>query len=129
MKPWGVSELIYDKLTGLMTPFHFYESAKRVKSWADRKGQPLSVIAIRLPEMTDDALVNSARKLNSELRGGDLLARMGERTFVLLLLGDVEGAGHLIFRLANTIKPKLDFSRTFFSKDETIVEALNRLGV
>ena len=129
MKPWGVSELIYDKLTGLMTPFHFYESAKRVKSWADRKGQPLSVIAIRLPAMTDDALVNSARKLNSELRGGDLLARMGERTFVLLLLGDEEGAGHLIFRLANTIKPKLDFSKTSFSEDETLVEALNRLGV
>ena len=129
MKPWRVSELIYDKLTGLMTPFHFYESAKRVKSWADRKGQPLSVIAIRLPEMTDDALVNSARKLNSELRGGDLLARMGERTFVLLLLGDQEGARHLIFRLANTIKPKLDFSSTFFSEDETLVEALNRLGV
>ena len=129
MKPWGVSELFYDKLTGLMTPFHFYESAKRVKSWADRKGQPLSVIAIRLPEMTDDALVNSARKLNSELRGGDLLARMGERTFVLLLLGDEEGAGHLIFRLANTIKPKLDFSKTSFSEDETLVEALNRLGV
>lgn len=124
-----MSELIYDKLTGLMTPFHFYESAKRVKSWADRKSQPLSVIAIRLPEMTDDELVNSARKLNSELRGGDLLARMGERTFVLLLLGDQEGAGHLIFRLANTIKPKLDFSSTFFSEDETIVEVLNRLGV
>lgn len=112
-----------------MTPFHFYESAKRVKSWADRKGQPLSVIAIRLPEMTDDALVNSARKLNSELRGGDLLARMGERTFVLMLLGDQEGAGHLIFRLANSIKPKLDFSCTSLNEDETLVSALNRLGV
>lgn len=73
-----------------MTPFHFYESAKRVKSWANRKGQALAVIAIRLPEMNDDVLVDCARKLNSELRGGDLLARMGERTFVLLLLGDVE---------------------------------------
>jgi GGDEF domain-containing protein len=124
-----VSELIYDKLTGLMTPFHFYESAKRVKSWADRKGQALAIIAIRLPEMPDDALVDCARKLNSELRGGDLLARMGERTLVLLLLGDEVGAGHLIFRLANTIKPKLEFSSTFFSKDESLIEALNRLGV
>ena len=129
MKPKGVSELMYDKLTGLMTPFHFYESAKRVKSWANRKGQALALIAIRLPEVSDDVLVDSARKLNSELRGGDLLARMGERTFVLLLLGDEEGAGHLIFRLANTIKPKLDFSSTFFSEGETLVEALNRLGV
>jgi GGDEF domain-containing protein len=124
-----VSELIYDKLTGLITPFHFYESAKRVKSWADRKGQALAIIAIRLPEMPDDALVDCARKLNSELRGGDLLARMGERTLVLLLLGDEVGAGHLIFRLANTIKPKLEFSSTFFNKDESLIEALNRLGV
>lgn len=112
-----------------MTPFHFYESAKRVKSWADRKGQALAIIAIRLPEMPDDALVDCARKLNSELRGGDLLARMGERTLVLLLLGDEVGAGHLIFRLANTIKPKLEFSSTFFNKDESLIEALNRLGV
>ncbi|MFM7500749.1 MAG: diguanylate cyclase domain-containing protein [Actinomycetota bacterium] len=124
-----MSELMYDKLTGLMTPFHFYESAKRVKSWANRKGQALALIAIRLPEISDDVLVDCARKLNSELRGGDLLARMGERTFVLLLLGDEEGAGHLIFRLANTIKPKLDFSSTFFSENETLVEALNRLCV
>ncbi|NCV44727.1 MAG: diguanylate cyclase, partial [Actinobacteria bacterium] len=79
--------------------------------------------------MSDDLLVDCARKLNSELRGGDLLARMGERVFVLLLLGDEEGAGHLIFRLANTIKPKLEFSSTLFKADETLVRALNRLGV
>jgi GGDEF domain-containing protein len=125
----GVSELMYDKLTGLMTPFHFYESAKRVKSWANRKGQALAIISIRVPEISDDELVSCARKLNSELRGGDLLARMGERTFVLLLLGDEEGAGHLIFRLSNTIKPRLEFSTTAFSEDESLVDALNRLGV
>jgi GGDEF domain-containing protein len=120
---------MYDRLTGLMTPFHFYESAKRVSSWANRKGQALAIIAIHLPEMTDDLLVDCARKLNSELRGGDLLARMGERVFVLLLLGDEEGAGHLIFRLANTIKPKLEFSLTSFQANENLVQALNRLGV
>ena len=124
-----MSELMYDKLTGLMTPFHFYESAKRVKSWANRKGQSLAIIAIQLPEISDDLLVACARKMNSELRGGDLLARMGDRTFVLLLLGDEEGAGHLIFRLSNTIKPKLEFSSTYFGEDENLVDALNRLGV
>ena len=112
-----------------MTPFHFYESAKRVKSWANRKGQALAIIAIQLPEISDDLLVACARKMNSELRGGDLLARMGERTFVLLLLGDEEAAGHLIFRLSNTIKPKLDFKSILFDEDENLVDALNRLGV
>lgn len=120
---------MYDKLTGLMTPFHFYESAKRIKSWANRKGQALAVIAIQLPEMSDDLLVECARKLNRELRGGDLLARMGERTLVLLLLGDQEAAGHLIFRLSNTIKPKLEFSSTEFAEGEMLVNALDRLGV
>lgn len=120
---------MYDGLTGLMTPFHFYESAKRTKSWAIRKGQPLALISIQLPEMSDDSLVECARKLNSELRGGDILARIGDRTFVLLLLGDQEGAGHLIFRLANTIKPELEFASTFFHEEENLVEALNRLGI
>lgn len=120
---------MYDELTGLMTPFHFYESAKRIKSWANRKGQALAVIAIQLPEMSDDLLVECSRKLNRELRGGDLLARMGERTLVLLLLGDQEAARHLIFRLSNTIKPKLEFSSTEFSENEMLADALNRLGV
>lgn len=126
---WLVSEQMYDEMTGLMTPFHFYESAKRVKSWADRKGQALAVISIHLPKLSDDSLVHAARKLNSELRGGDLLARMGEQVFVLLLLGDEEAAGHLIFRLSNTIKPRLAFNRTSLGESETLVDALCRLGV
>ena len=120
---------MYDEMTGLMTPFHFYESAKRVKSWADRKGQALAVISIHLPNLSHDALVHAARTLNGELRGGDLLARMGEQVFVLLLLGDEEGAGHLIFRLSNTIKPRLEFNSTSLSESETLVDALSRLGV
>lgn len=124
-----VNELMYDEMTGLMTPFHFYESAKRVKSWADRKGQALAVISIHLPNLSDDALVHAARTLNKELRGGDLLSRMGEQVFVLLLLGDEEAAGHLIFRLSNTIKPRLEFNSTSLGESETLVNALSRLGV
>lgn len=124
-----MSELIFDELTGLMTPYHFYESAKRLRSWADRKDQPLSLISIRIPEMSDDALVACARALNDELRGGDLLSRMGERVFVLLLVGDEVGAGHLVFRLSNTIKPKLSFATTWLSKEEEITVGLDRLCV
>ena len=124
-----MSELIFDELTGLMTPYHFYESARRLRAWANRKNQPLSLISIQLPVMDDDGLVACARELNHELRGGDLLARMGERNFVLLLVGDEIGAGHLVFRLSNTIKPKLNFSTTELSMDEDLAEGLHRLGV
>jgi GGDEF domain-containing protein len=124
-----MSELIFDELTGLMTPYHFYESARRIRSWAERKDQALSLIAIRIPEMSDDALVECARSLNNELRGGDLLARMGERVFVLLLVGDEVGAGHLVFRLSNIIKPKLSFTTTFLSTKEEITAGLDRLGI
>ena len=125
----SVGELIFDELTGLMTPYHFYESAKRLRSWADRKDQPLALISIRIPPMSDDELVACARALNYELRGGDLLARMGERVLVLLLVGDEEGAGHLLFRLSNKVKPKLEFAITRLSKNEDLVLGLDRLGV
>lgn len=122
-------ELIYDELTGLMTPFHFYESAKRLLSWADRRDQPLSIISIQIPEMSDDALVECARALNNELRGGDLLARMGKRVFVLLLVGDEVAAGHLVFRLSNSIKPRLKYATTWLSKGEEITLGLDRLAI
>jgi GGDEF domain-containing protein len=128
-KPCDVHEGVYDKSTGLMTPYYFYESSMRVKSWANRKGQALAIISIQLPDISEDLIVECARKINRELRGGDLLARMGEQTFVLLLLGDEEAAGHLIFRLSNLVKPSLQFSRTLFQESEDLSDALCRLGV
>lgn len=124
-----MSALIYDELTGLITPFYFYESAKRLRSWADRKGQALSLISIKLPDLEDDQIVACARKLSNELRGGDLLTRMGNQLFVLLLLGDRTGAEHLVFRLTHTIKPRLNYEATEIDKDETLVKALERLAV
>lgn len=124
-----MSALIYDELTGLITPFYFYESAKRLRSWADRKGQALSLISIKLPDLEDDQIVACASKLSNELRGGDLLTRMGNQLFVLLLLGDRIGAEHLIFRLTHTVRPKLNYEATEIEKDETLVKALERLAV
>lgn len=120
---------IYDEMTGLITPFYFYESAKRLRSWADRKGQALSLISIKLPDLSDDQLVSCARNLNNELRGGDLLTRMGDQLFVLLLLGDRNGAEHLIFRLTHRIRPKLIYEATEIGAGESLVEALERLAV
>lgn len=124
-----MSELLYDPATGLMTPFHFYESAKRVRSWADRREQPLALIAISLAGKDEDVKVACARSLLSELRGGDLLCRIGDENFVLLMLGDAKAAGHLVFRLANQIKPRLEYRTREIGRDEDLVSALAALAV
>ena len=124
-----MSDLIHDSLTGLMTPYYFYESAWRLRSWANRRAQPLSLIAIDLQGISLDDLVRCARELNAELRGGDLLARMQDKRFLLLLLGDLQSAHHLIFRLSNRIKPKLKFQATELSADEDLLKALERLDI
>lgn len=112
-----------------MTPFYFYESAWRLRSWANRREQPLSLIAIDLQGIPLDDLIRCARELNSELRGGDLLARMQQEKFLLLLLGNLQSANHLIFRLSHRIKPKLQFQATELTSDENIVTAMIRIGI
>lgn len=124
-----MSELIHDPLTGLMTPFYFYESARRLQAWASRREQPLALISIKLSGLSEDEITRCAHELTEELRGGDLLARIGMEAFALLLLGDLTGANHLIFRLENKIKPRLDFNATQIQSDETLVTALERLEI
>ncbi len=122
-------EGIYDPLTGLLAPLYFYESSNRLLSWANRTNRSTSLISIRLGEMPEDDLVRCATELNAELRGGDLLARMNEKTLVLLLIGDKLGADQLVFRLRNTIKFDLTFAAVEIADDEDLVSALARLGV
>ena len=122
-------EGIYDPLTGALAPRFFYESSKRLISWANRTNRQTAVIAIRHDELSDDELIKFATDLSSELRGGDLLARMNQKTFVLLLIGDQLGAEQLIFRLKNVVKFNLEFKSVELNQGEDIVTALTRLGV
>lgn len=122
-------EGVYDPLTGLLAPQYFYESSERLVSWAQRTDRPTSLIAIRLGNLSDDDIVNCATQINSELRGGDLLARMQERVFILHLLGDELGAKQLVFRLQNKVKLNVEFQITQIKSGEKLTQALNRLGV
>ena len=124
-----MSNLIHDSLTGLMTPYYFYESAWRLRSWANRREQPLSLIAIDLRGIPLDDLIRCARELTAELRGGDLLARMQREKFLLLLLGNLQSANYLIFRLSHRIKPKLQFQATELGAEENLSEALSRIEI
>lgn len=124
-----MDESLFDPLTGLMTPYHFYESARRLRSWAERRGQELALIAIDLTGIDEEGMARAARALLQELRGGDLLARIGANNFALLLVGDTEAAGHLIFRLGHRVKPKLVYRATSVLKGEELTGPLARLGV
>lgn len=119
----------YDPLTGLMAPVHFYESSERLLSWAERSHHPVSIIAMRLSAINEDDLVRCARHISSELRGGDLLARMSAYDFALLLLGDSLGAEQLIFRLRNTIKASIGYEHTQIEVGESVVDGLARLNI
>jgi GGDEF domain-containing protein len=119
----------FDPLTGLMTPVYFYESLSRLRSWAQRSDNPVTLIAINLKGLSDDQLLKAARDLNSELRGGDLLARMAPSRFLLALVADQLGARQFLFRITNKLKTASNFQLLELSPSKDLAEALNEIDI
>ena len=119
----------FDPLTGLMTPVYFYESLSRLRSWAQRSDNPVTLIAINLKGLSDDQLLKAARDLNSELRGGDLLARMAPSRFLLALVADHQGARQFLFRITNKIKAASNYQLLELSTSKDLAEALNEIDI
>lgn len=122
-------EGVYDPLTGLLAPVFFYESAQRLSSWAQRTNRPTTLISIKLGELSDDELLKTATVISNELRGGDLLARMSEKIFVLYLLGDKLGAEQLIFRLRNKCEAELVIAAIEVEPEAGLIPAMKHLGI
>jgi len=119
----------FDPLTGLMTPVYFYESLHRLTSWAQRSDNPVTLIAINLKGLSDDQLLEVARDLNSELRGGDLLARMAPSRFLLALVADHQGARQFLFRITNKIKAASNYQLLELSTSKDLAEALSEIDI
>ncbi|KRO51091.1 MAG: hypothetical protein ABR62_06380 [Actinobacteria bacterium BACL2 MAG-120820-bin50] len=119
----------FDPLTGLMTPVYFYESLSRLRSWAQRSDNPVTLIAINLKGLSDDQLLKAARDLNSELRGGDLLARMAPSRFLLALVADQLGARQFLFRITNKLKAASNFQLLELSPSKDLAEALSEIDI
>jgi GGDEF domain-containing protein len=119
----------FDRLTGLMTPVYLYESLSRLRSWAQRSDNPVTLIAINLNDLSDDQLLEVARELNSELRGGDLLARMAPARFLLALVADQIGARQFLFRITNKIKEASNYQLIELSPSKDLAEALGELDI
>lgn len=119
----------FDPLTGLMTPVYFYESLYRLRSWAQRSDNPVTLIAINLKDLSDDLLLEVARDLNSELRGGDLLARMAPDRFILALVADYLEARQFLFRITNKIKAASNYQVIELTPDKDLAEALSEIEI
>jgi GGDEF domain-containing protein len=112
-----------------MTPVYFYESLYRLRSWAQRSDNPVTLIAINLKDLSDDQLLEVARDLNSELRGGDLLARMAPDRFILALVADHLGARQFLFRITNKIKAASNYQVIELTPDKDLAEALSEIEI
>lgn len=112
-----------------MAPVLFYQSAVRLISWARRRNEPLTLIAVELTGLNEDQVVSLSRELSAELRGGDLLTRLGIWNLTLMIIGDEKAAGHLIFRLENAVKPRVRYTALSLGEEEDVVSGLSRLGV
>ena len=119
----------FDPLTGLMTPVYFYESLHRLRSWAQRSDNPVTLIAINLKDLSDDQLLEVARDLNSELRGGDLLARMAPDRFILALVADHLGARQFLFRTTKKTKAASNYQVIELTPDKDLAEALSEIEI
>ncbi|MEM7545071.1 MAG: diguanylate cyclase [Pseudomonadota bacterium] len=91
----GLRLAVTDELTGLPGRRYLSQHMERLFARARRDGQPLSALMIDLDRFKaindryghdagDAALVEFARRLKAEVRGGDLVARYGGEEFLVI---------------------------------------------
>ena len=79
---------IKDSLTHLAAPPYFYENLRREIASSSRSGKPLSVIKFIVQNSGasyEDSILQFADQLSRNFREEDLLARMGQFEFTLLI--------------------------------------------
>ncbi|HWH19039.1 MAG TPA: GGDEF domain-containing protein [Solirubrobacterales bacterium] len=104
------TQLVTDPLTGLLNRAGFGGAAERLLALASREQLPISVALIDLDGFKqvndlnghaagDELLVELGRAWAAELRGSEVLARMGGDEFALLLVAEGDAAGDALRRL------------------------------
>jgi diguanylate cyclase (GGDEF)-like protein len=90
---------ITDELTGLSNARGFEQLATHHLRLSDRSREPVSIVFVRLEEAGDEGptrIAEAASVLREAVRGSDVLARVGEDVFAVLLTGEVRGAEALV---------------------------------
>ena len=104
----------HDLLTHHYAPPVFYDALKREVSFAKREGQKVAVVKFQLPKnSTLDHLLYFANELEMSIRHHDLISRIAEYEFAVLLRFDFDISGAcecLVSRVANVEKREFYFA-------------------
>jgi diguanylate cyclase (GGDEF)-like protein len=114
--------LTIDELTGLHNRRYFFNEAEVLLSRAIRDAKSSSLLLIDMDyfkrindqwghQVGDDVLVAIARVLKEEVRGGDILARVGGEEFAVMLAETGIGGAELIAQRIQERLAKLDIVR------------------
>ena len=116
----------HDSLTNLLSPPLYYLEMARELARFQRSTIELCAIRLELPATsTDDEIVAFADVLSNSARAEDLIARVGEFEFALLVRGDTKVVEKFIARI--DIRIEISYACTIPKPGEVTLELLNRL--
>ncbi|MSX13935.1 MAG: diguanylate cyclase, partial [Actinobacteria bacterium] len=127
---------IKDSLTHLAAPPYFYENLRREIASSARTGKPISIIKFIIKSdgsRYEESILSFADLLMKSFRQEDLIARMGQLEFTLLIRENEELAAQLSRRFisswallgSKTITPSYAF--VTYSNNEGALALLERL--
>ena len=116
----------HDSLTNLLAPPLYYLEMARELARFQRSAIELCAIRLELPTTsTVDEIVAFADVLSNSARAEDLIARVGEFEFALLVRGDTKVVEKFIARI--DIRIEISYACTIPKPGEVTLELLNRL--
>ncbi len=116
----------HDSLTNLLAPPLYYLEMARELARFQRSAIELCAIRLELPmTSTVDEIVAFADVLSNSARAEDLIARVGEFEFALLVRGDTKVVEKFIARI--DIRIEISYACTIPKSGEVTLELLNRL--
>ena len=116
----------HDSLTNLLSPPLYYLEMARELARFQRSAIELCAIRLELPATsTVDQIVAFADVLSNSARAEDLIARVGEFEFALLVRGDTKVVEKFIARIDFRIE--ISYACTKPKAGEVTLELLNRL--
>jgi GGDEF domain-containing protein len=116
----------HDSLTNLLAPPLYYEEMARELARSQRSAIELCAIRLELPTTTKiDEIVAFADVLTNSARTEDLIARIGEFEFALLVRGDLTVVEKFIARIDFAME--VSYACVAPNAGEATLELLNRL--
>ena len=116
----------HDSLTNLLAPPLYYQEMARELARFQRNATELCAIRLELPTTsTVDEIVAFADALTNSARAEDLIARIGQFEFALLVRGDLTVVEKFIARI--DIDLEISYACVAPKAGEVTLELLNRL--